>query len=205
MCHRQPGSPGDAADLLSQHSVVIRGRMGSGSARAAAICGLPLACAPYARAIHNAKYLQLLITQSLIGAGRLAQHPDRGGSGVWWSAGPAHIGDLDITRLKLPCRPTCYSRFGPTQRHGLASRPARLPSPRYTERREPRSPVPTCFLAERPAQRQSGMPPRMRRDGRSRRAASLTERARGFSAPARPGAAATGTRDPGSRGDGRQP
>ena len=38
--------------------------------------------------------------------------------------------------------------------------------------------VPTCLLAERRAQRQSRMPPRMRRHRRSRRAASLTERAR---------------------------
>jgi len=38
--------------------------------------------------------------------------------------------------------------------------------------------VPTCLLAERRAQRQSRMPPRMRRHRRSRRKASLTERAR---------------------------
>jgi hypothetical protein len=38
--------------------------------------------------------------------------------------------------------------------------------------------VPTCRRAERRAQRQSRMPPRLRRHRRSRRAASLTERAR---------------------------
>src|SRR2546423_15050857 len=38
--------------------------------------------------------------------------------------------------------------------------------------------VPTCPPAERRAQRQSRMPPRTRRHRRSRRAASLTERAR---------------------------
>ena len=38
--------------------------------------------------------------------------------------------------------------------------------------------VPTCLPAERRAQRQSRMPSRMRRHRRSRRAASLTERAR---------------------------
>jgi hypothetical protein len=38
--------------------------------------------------------------------------------------------------------------------------------------------VPTCLPAERRAQRQSRMPPRTRRHRRSRREASLTERAR---------------------------
>jgi hypothetical protein len=44
--------------------------------------------------------------------------------------------------------------------------------------------VPTCLLAERRAQRQSGMPARMRRHRRSRREASLTERARRYASGA---------------------
>ena len=43
--------------------------------------------------------------------------------------------------------------------------------------------VPTCLLAERRAQRQSRMTPRMRRHRRSRRTASLTERARCYACP----------------------
>src|SRR6202030_2054823 len=43
--------------------------------------------------------------------------------------------------------------------------------------------VPTCPSAERRAQRQSRMPPRTRRHRRSRRAASLTERARCYACP----------------------
>jgi hypothetical protein len=49
--------------------------------------------------------------------------------------------------------------------------------------------VPTCLLAERRAQRQSRMPPPMRRHRRSRRKASLTERARCYSCPGGPGPA----------------
>jgi hypothetical protein len=49
--------------------------------------------------------------------------------------------------------------------------------------------VPTCLLAERRAQRQSRMPPRMRRHRRSRRKASLTERARCYSCAGGPGPA----------------
>jgi hypothetical protein len=43
--------------------------------------------------------------------------------------------------------------------------------------------IPTCLLAERRAQRHSRMPPRMRRHRRSRRKASLTERARCYPLP----------------------
>ena len=50
--------------------------------------------------------------------------------------------------------------------------------------------VPTCRPAERRAQRQSRMPPRLRRHRRSRRAASLTERARCSSKAERVGAQA---------------
>jgi transposase IS116/IS110/IS902 family protein len=57
----------------------------------------------------------------------------------------------------------------------------RLPSLCSIESRHPF--VPTCLLAKRRAQRQSRMPPRMRRHRRSRRKASLTERARCYPLP----------------------
>src|SRR6476660_8841831 len=97
------------------------------------------------------------------------------------TAAPCAPSPTACCRWPAPCSNSRRCSTPPTR---FARPPARehpLPSLCSIENGHPF--VPTCLLAERRAQRQSRMPPRMRRHRRSRRKASLTERARCYACP----------------------
>src|SRR5438445_6042687 len=88
---------------------------------------------------------------------------------------PLAVGGLHPARTADAVRPQLR---GSRRRRRVS---IRLPSLCSIESRHPF--IPTCLLAERRAQRQSRMPPRLRRHRRNRRKASLTERARCYPLP----------------------
>ena len=104
---------------------------------------------------------------------------DIGCGATGWPSAHERDGLVACCRWRAPCS---NSRRCSTPATRFGTPPAREhPSLCSIESGHPF--VPTCLLAERRAQRQSRMPPRMRRHRRSRRKASLTERARCYPLP----------------------